>query len=183
MTPGQGSAAFAVTSDEFPTYAPARPLWLITLADLALLLVGFFVLLEANRQLDPRAITRAVAIGLGVTPPPVAVAAEVVSGFARGSAALPASPDALAAWAHGELRDPRVALRIVGATDGSAADRDRATGSAALLATDRARAVAAALAARGVPIERTQISNAEVGAHPARHVLITLAFVGEEGTR
>ena len=169
--------------DDFPAFAPARPLWLITLADLALLLVGFFVLLEANRQLDPRAITRAVAVGLGVTPPPLAVAAEVVSGFARGSAALPASPDALAAWARGELRDPRVALRITGATDGSAADIDRATGSAALLATDRARAVAAALAARGVPIERTQISNAEAGARRARHVLITLAFIGEEGTR
>lgn len=168
--------------DDFPAFATARPLWLITLADLALLLVGFFVLLEANRQLDPRAITRAVAVGLGVTPPPLAVAAEVVSGFARGSAALPASPDALAAWARGELRDPRVALRITGATDGSAADIDRATGSAALLATDRARAVAAALAARGVPIERTQISNAEAGARRARHVLITLAFIGEEGT-
>jgi len=172
-----------LTEDEFPAFAPARPLWLITLADLALLLVGFFVLLESNRQLDPRAITQAVAVGLGVTPPPVAVAAELVGGFARGSAALPRSPDALAAWARGELRDPRVALRITGATDGSAADSDRATGSAALLATDRARAVAAALAARGVPIERTQISNAEVGARPARHVLITLAFIGEEGTR
>jgi len=170
-------------NDDFPAFATARPLWLITLADLALLLVGFFVLLESNRQLDPRAITRAVAVGLGVTPPQVAVAAEVVSGFARGSAALPASPDALAAWARGELRDPRVALRITGATDGSAADIDRATGSAALLATDRARAIAAALAARGVPIERTQISNAEVGARRARHVLITLAFIGEEGTR
>ncbi|WP_298809797.1 flagellar motor protein MotB [uncultured Sphingomonas sp.] len=168
--------------DDFPAFATARPLWLITLADLALLLVGFFVLLEANRQLGPRAITRAVAVGLGVTPPPLAVAAEVVSGFARGSAALPASPDALAAWARGELRDPRVALRITGATDGSAADIDRATGSAALLANDRARAVAAALAARGVPIERTQISNAEAGARRARHVLITLAFIGEEGT-
>ena len=83
---------------------------------------------------------------------------------------------------RGELRDPRVALRITGATDGSAADIDRATGSAALLANDRARAVAAALAARGVPIERTQISNAEAGARRARHVLITLAFIGEEGT-
>lgn len=173
----------SAADDDFPAFAPARPLWLITLADLALLLVGFFVLLEANRQLDPRAITRAVAVGLGVPPPPVAVAAEVVSGFAPGSAALPASPDALAAWARAELRDPRVALRITGATDGSAADTDRATGSAALLANDRARAVAAALAARGVPIERTQISNAEVGARPARHVLITLAFIGEEGTR
>lgn len=177
------SPMISAGDDDFPAFATARPLWLITLADLALLLVGFFVLLESNRQLDPRAITRAVAVGLGVTPPPVAVAAEVLSGFARGSAALPASPDALAAWARGELRDPRVALRITGATDGSAADTDRATGSAALLATDRARAVAAALAARGVPIERTQISNAEAGARRARHVLITLAFVGEEGTR
>jgi hypothetical protein len=173
----------STADDDFPAFATARPLWLITLADLALLLVGFFVLLESNRQLDPRAITRAVAVGLGATPPPVAVAAEVVSGFAQGSAALPTSPDVLAAWARGELRDPRVALRITGATDGSAADIDRATGSAALLATDRARAVAAALTARGVPIERTQISNAEAGARRARHVLITLAFIGEEGTR
>lgn len=170
-------------SDDLPAFAPTRPLWLVTLADLALLLVGFFVLLEANRQLDPRAITRAVAIGLGVTPAPVAVAAEVVGGFSRGSAELPDRIDALAAWAHNELRDPRVALRITGATDGSTGDADRATGSAALLATDRARAVAAALAVRGVPIERTQISNADADARRARHVLITLAFVGEEGTR
>ncbi|WP_375270323.1 flagellar motor protein MotB [Sphingomonas sp.] len=175
--------ATAVSNDDFPAFASARPSWLITLADLALLLVGFFVLLESNRQLDARAITRAVAVGLGVTPPPMAVAAEVVGGFAQGSASIPASPDAIAAWARGELRDPRVALRITGATDGSVADADRATGSAALLATDRARAVAAALAVRGVPIERTQISNAEVGTRPARHVLITLAFIGEEGTR
>ncbi|WP_137788436.1 flagellar motor protein MotB [Sphingomonas sp. 3P27F8] len=44
-----GETAF----DEFPARAPARPLWLMTLADLALLLVGFFVLLQANQTLDP----------------------------------------------------------------------------------------------------------------------------------
>ena len=169
--------------DEFPVPAPSRPLWLVTLADLALLLVGFFVLLEANRQLDPRVIARAVSAGLGVEPPPLAVAAQVVPGFARGSAHVPVDTNALAAWARTELRDPRVALRVTGATDGSAGDVDAASGSAALLATDRARAVAAALAGAGVPIERTQISNADAGTRPARQVLITLAFVGEEGTR
>ncbi|WP_238560220.1 flagellar motor protein MotB [Sphingomonas sp. Mn802worker] len=169
--------------EDFPPLSRSRPLWLITLADLALLLVGFFVLLEANRQLDPRVIARAVSAGLGVEPPPLAVAAQIVPGFERGSARVPVSVDALAAWARAELRDPRVALRVSGSTDGSTSDVDPASGSAALLATDRARAVAAALAAAGVPIERTQISNADAGTRPARHVLITLAFVGEEGTR
>ena len=176
----------APLDDEFPALARSRPLWLITLADLALLLVGFFVLLEANRQLDPRVIARAVSAGLGVAPPPLAVAAQIVPDFARGSARLPIRIDALADWARTELRDPRVALRVTGTTDGSAADADAATGSAALLATDRARAVAAALAQAGVPIERTQISNAAAdarAARPSRQVLITLAFVGEEGRR
>lgn len=175
--------ALRTSDDEFPALAPSRPLWLVTLADLALLLVGFFVLLEANRQLDPRVIAQAVAVGLGVPPPPVAVAvaAQRVGGFERGSARVPGDLAALAAWAHAELRDPRVALRITGATDGSAADVDRATGSHALLASDRARAIAAALAADGVPIERTQITNTDVDARPSRHVLVTLAFVGEKG--
>ncbi|SEL59635.1 OmpA family protein [Sphingomonas palmae] len=169
--------------DELSELTPSRPLWLMTLADLALLLVGFFVLLEANRQLDPRVIARAVSAGLGVEPPPLAVAAQIVPGFERGSARVPTDTNALVAWARTELRDPRVALRVSGATDDSTSDVDPATGSAALLATDRARAVAAALSAAGVPIERTQISNADAGTRPARQVLITLAFVGEEGTR
>ncbi len=183
MTTGAIATAPGHGDEDFPAPAPARPLWLMTLADLALLLVGFFVLLEANHQLDPRAITRAVAVGLGAEPPPLAVAAQIVPGFAPHSARLPTRVDAIAAWARDELRDPRVGLRITGATDGSRSDVDPASGSAALLATDRARAVAAALAEAGVPIERTQISNADGDARSARHVLITLAFVGEKGTR
>ena len=35
--------------------APARPLWLMTLTDLSLLLVGFFVFLQAS-QVDPKTL-------------------------------------------------------------------------------------------------------------------------------
>ena len=53
--------------------APGRPLWLVTLADLALLLVGFFVLLQANQTLSPRELARGIAQGFGVEPAPAAM--------------------------------------------------------------------------------------------------------------
>ncbi len=37
--------------------APGRPLWLTTLADISLLLVGFFVFLQAAQAVDRRALT------------------------------------------------------------------------------------------------------------------------------
>ena len=169
-------------TDEFPITPPGRSLWLVTLADLALLLVGFLVLVQATRH-DARG---ALAAGLrdrfggdtgrvASTPPPLAAAGMM--NFAPGSAALPASTIALVAWAREAVRDPRVALTVTGSTDGSPADRDAVSGSAAILAADRARATAAALAA-DMPADRLVITTA---AHPGqRAALVTLAFAGEK---
>lgn len=149
--------------------APARPIWLVTLADLSLLLVGFFLLIQANRA-DHRQ-----PVGTGVTAEaPLPVAAQGLAGFAPGSATLPSAPAPLAAWAAEQLRDPRVILTVTGAVDGTAADLDPTTGSGALLAADRARAVAAHLA----PLAPARIAVATTGAR-GRAVTITLAFAGE----
>ena len=57
---------------------PARPLWLWTLADLALLLVGFFVLVQAT---DRQALAKGLREGFGgavvdsVKPDPIPLAA------------------------------------------------------------------------------------------------------------
>lgn len=162
-------------------------MWLITLADLALLLVGFFVLLQANRQLDPRQLAQGLREGFGgaamkIAPPPPApmpLAANAVTGFAPGSAALPDAPDALVAWAKEAAHDPRVALTVTGGTDGTAADVDPITGSAAVLATDRARAVAAALG----QVAPGRILVATTNRPGRRQVTITLAFAGEGNPR
>jgi flagellar motor protein MotB len=158
---------------------PGRPVWLITLADLALLLVGFFVLLQANQTLTPRDLARGIAEGFGVEPAAEAmpVASHGVAGFAPGSAILPQSTDALVAWARAELRDPRVRLTVTASTDGSVADVDPTSRSATVLAADRARAVAAALAKGGVPDARLLLSTTP--AHGPRAVAVTLAFAGE----
>lgn len=167
-------------TDEDP-FAPAtaRPLWLVTLADLALLLVGFFVLLQANRTIPPAELARGMAAGFGApAPAPIAVEARGVVGFAPGAAEVAEAPAALVAWARQATRDPRVALTVTGATDGTAADVDLASGSAAVLAADRAAAVVALLADAGVPVARTVITTA---ARPAgRRVIVTLAFAGEK---
>jgi len=169
-----------MTADEFPTLAQGRPLWLMTLADLALLLVGFFVLLQANQQLDKTAFASGFRAGFGASadkapPEPMPVAAAAMLNFAPGSATLPAAPDSLIAWAREAARDPRVTLKVTGSTDGTPADVDPATRSAAVLAADRARAVAAALAA--VAPGRLLIVNA--AAPSRRSVIVTLAFAGE----
>lgn len=170
-----------MTAELFPERAPSRA-WLVTLADLALLLVGFFVLLQAHQAPPAREIVRGIAAGLGAEAPALPVAAEQVAGFAPGGAVLaPGATDALLAWARDVSRDPRVALRVTGAADGSAADRDPATGSAALLAADRARAVAAALAAAGIAADRLSIATAAPAQGRGRHVIVTLAFAGEPG--
>lgn len=158
---------------DWPDALPARPLWLVTLADLALLLVGFFVLVQATR-IEPAALARSLRAGFTAEEPPMAVAAEGIGGFAPGSARLPGDGAALVAWARGALVDPRVGLTVTGATDGSAADVDPATGSAALLAADRARAVAALLA----PLAPARVKLATSAAR-ARAVTVTLAFAGE----
>ena len=167
-----------MTIDDLPEPEPARPVWLITLADLALLLVGFFVLLQANQGMNPGELARGIATGFGAEPPAaMPVASHGIAGFATGAATLPHDAGALIEWARGELRDPRVRLTVTGAADGSARDVDPATRSATVLAADRARAVAAALVRGGVPDTRLTLSTA-VAPGP-RHVLVTLAFAGE----
>lgn len=173
--------------DDFPAAPPTRPLWLITLADLALLLVGFFVLLQANQKLDPHALADGLRQGFGgapraaPAPAPVAMplAANALRDFAPGSAALPAAPDALVAWAKDAVRDPRVMLTVTGAVDGSAADVDRASGSGIVLATDRARAVAAALGT----VAPGRILVSTTNRPGPRQVTVTLAFAGEGRSR
>lgn len=160
--------------------APGRPLWLITLADLALLLVGFFVLIQ-SRQLDHRALAEGLRAGFGVTAPvraapePMPLSIAAMLDFAPGGAALPSSPDSLAAWARTALRDPRVTLTIAGSTDGTAEDVDPLTRNGAVLAADRARAVAAALSSV-VPPDRLLIRTS--GRPQGRRVSLSLGYAG-----
>lgn len=173
--------------DDLPELAPSRPVWLMTLADLALLLVGFFVLLQASQQLDRAALARGLRAGFGgreavapapvPTPEPMAVSAGAMRGFAPGSAALPTAPDALIGWARDAARDARVMLRVAGAVDGSPNDVDPATGSGAVLASDRARAVASALLlAHVIPANRITIVAA---ARPGqRSVTVSTGYAG-----
>ncbi|WP_245842151.1 MULTISPECIES: flagellar motor protein MotB [Sphingomonas] len=168
-----------MTADDLPLPAPARPLWLVTLADLSLLLVGFFVLLQADRDLDPKRLAEGLAAGFGVTAAAMPVAGNAIDGFAPGSADLPRDPAALAAWAAAELRDPRVRLTVTGVADNAPGhgDVDPASGSAAVLAADRARATVAALSRAGVPDARIDITTA---LRPGRRaVIVTLAFAGD----
>ncbi|HEU4961040.1 MAG TPA: flagellar motor protein MotB [Sphingomonas sp.] len=175
-------------ADDFPELPAGRPIWLITLADLALLLVGFFVFIQANDRLDGHALARGIRAGFGVTaapepaatPDPMPVAAAAMLDFAPGSAVLPQSPSGLVAWARAAAADPRITLKVSGEADGSAADVDPATGSAAVLAADRARAVAAALAAAHVvqPGRLIIVNAPDRPGRGRRAVLVTLGFAG-----
>lgn len=134
---------------DFEDEAPARPLWLTTLADLALLLVGFFVFLQANQQIGPRDLAAAFRAGFTAQPAAMPVDLAVVGAFAPGSAEFQPSYAALE-WAREASRDPRTRLRVTGEVDGSPEDVDAQTGSGPILAADRARAVAAWLVRSGV---------------------------------
>lgn len=163
-----------MTLDTLLEDEPRRPIWLVTLADVMMLLVGFFAFLQANPAVDAARLTSALREGFGMAAePPMAVEANVVAGFASGSAALP--PADIAAWVRAVTHDPRTIVRVSGGTDGSALDVDPTTGSAAILAADRARAVAAAIA-RDMPAGRIAIDT-RPGA--GRAVQLTLAFAGE----
>lgn len=158
---------------------PGRPIWLTTLADLSLLLVGFFVFLQAG-QVDGRALAASLRAGFGVTEPaapvPAAMPVEIaaLTGFAPGSA-VSANSDAAIAWARDAAADPRTRLHITGEVDGSAADVDRESGSGAILAADRARAAAALLVRAGaVSPDRILISTGR----GQRRALLTLGFDG-----
>ncbi len=156
---------------------PGRPLWLTTLADLALLLVGFFVFLQATQRLDGPAIAAGIRAGFDAAPvAPMPVDFGMIGGFAAGSAALPADTAQAVAFVTSAARDPRVAVTLAGATDGHG-DVDAATGSAAILATDRARAVAALLVVRGAaPADRIGFAAPRTG---QRGVHIDLGYAGD----
>ncbi|WP_242185718.1 OmpA family protein [Sphingomonas sp. CARO-RG-8B-R24-01] len=168
--------------DDLPEIAPARPAWLMTLADLALLLVAFFVFMQAN-QLDGGTLARGIRAGFGgadtgadVPPAPMPVAASALDGFAPGSAEVPAPVAPLVGWATEALRDPRATLAVTGMVDGTTTDVDAATQSPALLAADRARSVASVLIAHGIDPRRIALTAA---GHPGRRsVSVTTGFAG-----
>ena len=157
--------------------APPRPLWLMTLADLALLLVGFFVFLQANQSMGPGEIAAAMRAGFtsqAAESSAMPVDLAVVRGFAPGSAETVDGEGALA-WARDAARDPRTLLKVTGEVDGSPEDVDPATGSGPILAADRARAVAAGLVASGaVSPGRIQITTST----GQRRAVLTLGFDG-----
>lgn len=174
----------ALLDDDLPEIGQSRPVWLMTLADLALLLVGFFVFIQASQQLDQHALAKGMREGFGVednvkhTPAdPMAVSVGAMHGFSPGSAVPTQAHGALVAWAREATRDSRVSLRISGAVDGTPGDVDPVTGSGAMLAADRARAVATVLlVAHAVPADRLTIVSA---ARPlGRFVTITTGFAG-----
>ena len=168
---------------------PSRPIWLWTLADLALLLVGFFVLVQAT---DRRLLAQSLNAGFGAasaatpslsaSPAPEAmpVASAATLDFQPGSAVLPASAGMLIDWARAAAADPRVTLRVVGTTDGTPVDVDASTASAPILANDRARAVAALLARAHIAPDRLVILN---GAPGRRAVTVMLSFTGQSRNR
>ena len=163
---------------DFPEPVLSRPLWLITLADLALLLVGFFVLLQATQHIGGKALAQGMREGFGETAkptPPMPVASTGVLDFAPGSAVVPGSTAALIAFAQDAAHDPRVQITVTGSVDGSTADVDPATRSGAILAADRARAVAAIVA----PVAPNRVAILTSASSGRRAAMVTLAFVGE----
>ncbi|UZK68895.1 OmpA family protein [Sphingomonas sp. S1-29] len=166
----------------FDAAAPARPVWLMTLADLALLLVGFFVFVQAS-QLDRGTLASAIRAGFDTPEPtaPIALDRAIVRGFAVGEAALPPSIATASRWAATAARDPRTRLLVTGHVDGSLADRDTLGDNAALLASDRARAVAEALVRAGV-VGRDRIVISTDPAPRGRHVTLAIGFAGSDPT-
>jgi hypothetical protein len=174
-----------MTEFDFPATPPGRPLWLVTLADLALLLVGFLVLVQAMGNERRPALVDALRAEFGSaapvphTPvaaaPPIMPVAAAALRFAPGSAE-PLDPDPqLVPWAREALADPRVRLSVTAATDGSAADVDPLTHSAVVLAADRARAAAALIG----PVAADRLTLSTATAPGQRTALVTLVFSGE----
>ncbi|MEG3092443.1 hypothetical protein [Sphingomonas sp. PB1R3] len=174
-----------MTEFEFPATPPGRPLWLVTLADLALLLVGFLVLVQAMGSERRPALVDALRAEFGwatpvphvpvAAPPPIMPVAAAALRFAPGSAE-PLDPDPLLVpWAREALADPRVRLSVTAATDGSAADVDPLTHSAVVLAADRARAAAALIG----PVAADRLTLSTATAPGQRTALVTLVFSGE----
>ena len=152
-----------------------RPLWLMTLADLSLLLVGFFVFLQATSHKNA---AQQAAIGAGIREAfggdPAArlpVDANALTGFAAGGADLPPGLADIAAWAREALSDPRTRLVVTGYADASAADR--IDGSGLALAGLRADRVTAELAAT-IPPDRIRTDAAV--APGLRRVTLSISF-------
>ena len=126
------------------------------------------------------ALVQAIRAGLtDAPPPPMAVEMAAVAPFAAGSATPPpASLASAIAWARGAARDPRTRVELVGATDPHG-DTDVLTGSAPLLATDRARTVAAALVHAGA-VRPDQITIAAASTPLGRGVQLRLGFSGSQ---
>lgn len=151
-----------------------RPPWLTTLADLSLLLVGFFVFLQANQE-DPALLAAGFRAGFAAEEPTaMPVERATMSDFAAGSAIL-LRTEAVLAWARAATRDPRTTLHIVGQVDGSSADVDPLTGSGPILAADRARAVAALLVRSGATAPDRIVLSSGRG---ARRAVLTLGYDG-----
>jgi len=167
-------------TDMWDDLAPARSAWILTLADLALLLVGFFVLLQANRELDKRELLAGLRAGFGIeeaTPPtpiaPMTVATARV-GFAPGDSDADVREGI--AWARGAARDPRTRITITGST-APGGDVDPVTRSAAILAADRARHVAAALVEAGAADPARIVIRSASGQR--RAVTLSVGFAGD----
>lgn len=167
-----------LSSDSWDDIAPARSVWLITLADLALLLIGFFVLLQAHREADRTRLLAGLRSGFGAEAPapvdPMAVARARVESYAPGSAEADMTPTI--AWARDVARDARTVITITGST-APTGDVDPRTGSAAILAADRARAVAAALVAKGAVSPDRLILRVTPGHR--RAVTLSVGFAGD----
>lgn len=163
----------------FDEEEPGRAVWLVTLADLSLLLVGFFVFLQAS-QVDPAKLAAGIRSGFSTretasTPVPMPVDIATVTGFTPGTP-IPTETASALEWARAAARDPRTRLRITGEVDGSAADVDAATRSGPILAADRARAVAALLVREhAIAPERIVISTGR----GQRRAVLTLGFEGD----
>ncbi len=168
----------ALAPDSWDDIAPARSVWLITLADLALLLIGFFVLLQAHREVDRTRLLAGLRSGFGIEAPapvdPMAVARARVDGYAPGSATTDLRETI--AWARDVARDTRTVITITGST-APQDDVDPNTGSAAILAADRARAVAAALVAQRAVAPSRLILRVAPGHR--RAVTLSVGFAGE----
>jgi outer membrane protein OmpA-like peptidoglycan-associated protein len=147
--------------------------WVMTLADLALVLLGFAMLLHATADLDAADRDRVVSgirsafsddkadvEGQAPAADRLPVDINVMTGFHPGDATLPAPPAALVAWLRDVTTDPRSRVVVAGRADGSAADVDQASGSSTILAARRAEAVAAAITRAGVvPADRLTITT------------------------
>jgi hypothetical protein len=98
---------------------PVRPLWLMTLADLSLLLLGFFAFLQATAH-KPRPHQAAISASIreafgGEAALRLAVDANAVA-FPPGSA-IPPDLNAIQEWARDALADPRTRLIVTGYGD------------------------------------------------------------------